>query len=109
MISRYSTNVNSNVTFYTDSNGRGLIERKRGERKSFEYTNEEPVSGNYYPITSRIVIKDFDKEFAILNDRAQGGTSLKAGEVELMVNIIILDQVHYIFFNFALASSSSNE
>jgi hypothetical protein len=47
---------------------------------------KEPVSANYYPVTSRITLRDGDKEFSILTDRAQGGTSLHDGEVELMVS-----------------------
>lgn len=61
--------------------------RVRNFRPDFNVTIEELAAGNYYPVTSRIVLKDEGTgvEFAVLNDRAQGGTSLRSGEVELMV------------------------
>lgn len=48
---------------------------------------KEPISGNYYPITSKIVVVDQqqDLEVAVLTDRAQGGSSLDDGQIELMV------------------------
>lgn len=77
--------------FYTDSNGRELIKRTRNHRPTYEYTDDEPVSGNYYPVDNRIVLKDDDKEieFAVLTDRAEGGSSLADGQVELMVSLAI--------------------
>lgn len=88
VITRFSSDLNSNATFYTDSNGREMIKRVRNYRETYNYTDEEPVSGNYYPVTSRIAIRDTEEnvELALLNDRAQGGSSLKDGEVELMVS-----------------------
>lgn len=64
-----------------------MLKRTRNYRPTFDYTNEEPIAGNYHPITSRIVLKDEEKglEFAVLNDRAQGGTSLEDGQIEIMV------------------------
>lgn len=47
---------------------------------------EEPIAGNYYPVTSKIMIKDNDFELAVLTDRAEGGSSLEDGQVELMVS-----------------------
>ncbi|EFA08765.1 lysosomal alpha-mannosidase [Tribolium castaneum] len=75
--------------FFTDSNGREQIKRELNKRSDYEYDpRNEPVSSNYYPVTSKIVIKDVenDLEVAVLNDRAQGGTSLKDGVIELMVH-----------------------
>lgn len=44
---------------------------------------------NYYPVTSKILMRDENQniEVAILTDRAQGGSSLRDGELELMVSI----------------------
>lgn len=77
--------------FYTDSNGRELIYRKKNYRPTYEYSNEEPQAGNYYPITANILIRDIsnNKEFSVLNDRAQGGGSLNEGQVEIMVRWFI--------------------
>ncbi|XP_031355719.1 lysosomal alpha-mannosidase-like [Photinus pyralis] len=92
VITRYTTDLNSGATFYTDSNGRQLVKRTRNTRPTYAYTNEQPISGNYYPVTSRIAIKDEEKDIsvAILNDRSQGGSSLKSGEIELMVSLCFL-------------------
>lgn len=89
VITRFSTDLNNSATFYTDSNGREMLRRIRNYRETFNYTDEEPVSGNYYPVTSRIVIKDADQniQLAVLNDRAQGGSSLEDGSIEFMVDL----------------------
>lgn len=44
------------------------------------------ITANYYPITSAIAIVDpiSSNELVVLNDRSQGGSSLKPGVVELM-------------------------
>lgn len=87
MISRFTTPLNTDDIFYTDANGRQMVHRRRNHRETFLYTNEEPIAGNYYPVTSKILLKDTQQnlEFAVLNDRAQGGSSLASGQVELMV------------------------
>lgn len=79
----------NNQTFYTDSNGREMLKRVLNYRPSFELKeNVENVSGNYYPITSRITLTDKITQFSVLNDRSQGGSSLRNGEIELMVCIL---------------------
>lgn len=92
VISRFTTPLLNNGTFFTDSNGREMLKRVRNFRPDYEYTNEQPVSGNYYPITSKITInQDITEdgeniEVAVLNDRAQGGSSVDDGQIELMVH-----------------------
>lgn len=80
--------MNTTSIFYTDSNGRELLQRTLDSRPTWSLELEEPIAGNYYPITSKIVIVDVeqDVEFAVLTDRAQGGSSLANGDVELMVH-----------------------
>lgn len=88
IVTKYSTNLTSNATFYTDSNGKEMLKRIRDFRPTWKLENTEPESGNYYPITSKISIRDEEAgiEVAVLNDRAQGGSSLKDGEIELMIH-----------------------
>jgi len=45
-------------------------------------------TGNYYPIVTAIAIRDTKAktQMTIMNDRAQGGSSLKEGRIELMQN-----------------------
>lgn len=77
--------------FYTDSNGRETLERIKNFRPTWEYdATTEPIAGNYYPITTSISIRNFapgseNQEFAVVTDRAQGGSSNAEGEIELMV------------------------
>nr|CAD7445524.1 unnamed protein product [Timema bartmani] len=87
-ITRFTTNLESEELFYTDSNGRELLERRRDYRPTWTAKLTEPVSGNYYPVTSKILIRDQNKglELAVLNDRSQGGSSMKDGQVEIMVH-----------------------
>ncbi|KAK3861068.1 hypothetical protein Pcinc_032926 [Petrolisthes cinctipes] len=79
--------VNTHKTFYTDSNGREMIKRVVDYRPTWKLNNLEPVAGNYYPVTSRMLLDAGDNfKAAFLNDRAQGGTSLGDGHMELMVH-----------------------
>ena len=79
---------NNNNTFYTDSNGLEMQKRVLNYRESYDFLSFEQVSGNYYPINSAISIVDEGKnlQFTVLNDRSQGGASLKPGRIELMQN-----------------------
>ncbi|KAF5279397.1 hypothetical protein FQA39_LY05507 [Lamprigera yunnana] len=88
VITKYMTKLKSDGTFYTDSNGREMMKRVKNFRPSWNLNVSEEVAGNYYPVTSKILIRDSeaDIEVAVLNDRAQGGTSLNNGEIELMLH-----------------------
>lgn len=90
VVTRFTaTNFKNADIFYTDANGRQQIKRQRNKRSDYIYDpTEEPVSSNYYPVTSKIVIKDETQklQLAVLNDRAQGGSSLAEGQIELMVH-----------------------
>ncbi|MED6211149.1 hypothetical protein PIB30_070832 [Stylosanthes scabra] len=81
-----TTNLASSKTFYTDSNGRDFIERIRDYRKDWKLQVNQPVAGNYYPINLGIYLKDKSKELSILVDRSVGGSSIKDGQLELMVH-----------------------
>lgn len=88
-MNRVTTKLASNQTFYTDANGRQILMRKRGfhgDLTNFNIT--DPVGGNYYPINSHISIKDemIDRQLTLLVDRAQGGSSLNDGQLELMIH-----------------------
>jgi len=76
--------------FFTDSNGLQTQRRVLGERPDFSPKLEgtEHISANYYPINSAISIVDKERKdtFTVLNDRSQGGSSLKDGRIELMID-----------------------
>ncbi|VDP01944.1 unnamed protein product [Schistosoma margrebowiei] len=85
--------------FFTDSSGRRLIKRLRNRRDDWslpiQYDEIQNITGNYYPIVNRIMIKNILLEWlnekipfglAIYTDRSHGGTSLNDGELELMLH-----------------------
>ncbi|KAK7498336.1 hypothetical protein BaRGS_00010596 [Batillaria attramentaria] len=88
VISRFSTNLQTNGVFYTDANGREVLRRELNHRDTWQLNQTEPVAGNYYPVNSRIYIRDETKkqQFTVMTDRSQGGASLRDGELELMVH-----------------------
>lgn len=85
IITRFDTDIASNGIFYTDLNGREMLKRQRDHRDTWNLTLIEKISGNYYPVTAKIAIEDDTRRFSILNDRAQGGSSLTDGSLEVMV------------------------
>ncbi|RZC38887.1 Glyco hydro 38 and/or Alpha-mann mid domain containing protein, partial [Asbolus verrucosus] len=99
VITRFTVDKFSNGgIFYTDSNGRQQIKRTRNKHDGYTYDHKvEPVASNYYPITSKIVIKDETQklEVAVLTDRAQGGSSLNDGVIELMVHRRLTNDDHF--------------
>jgi lysosomal alpha-mannosidase len=95
VVTKFDTNLKSNGLFYTDSNGREMLTRKRNFRPTWNLTQTEYVSGNYYPINSRIFIRDEDsspvkRQLTIVNDRSQGGSSIDDGSIEIMLHRRVL-------------------
>ncbi|CAF1146005.1 unnamed protein product [Rotaria sordida] len=90
IIIRYDTNINSASKYYTDANGREVLERIRDYRPTWNYSSDEPISGNYYPINSRIWIRDNQSQLTILTDRSEGGGSMHDGSIEIMLHRRIL-------------------
>lgn len=86
IISSFSSNIKSAATFYTDANGREVLKRVRNYRPTWSLNQTEQVSGNYYPVNSRIFIQDESAQLTVLTDRSQGGSSIRDGQLELMVH-----------------------
>jgi alpha-mannosidase len=88
VVIQYSSNIKSDSVFYTDSNGREMVKRKRNARPpSYPPLNvSEPVAGNYYPVNAMLSLNDAETELVVLTDVSQGGSSMKDGEIELMVH-----------------------
>ncbi|XP_051119209.1 probable alpha-mannosidase At5g13980 [Andrographis paniculata] len=86
VITKISTSIASNKTFYTDSNGRDFLQRIRNYRSDWNLQVNQPVAGNYYPINLGIYIKDRKTELSVLVDRPVGGSSIADGEVEIMLH-----------------------
>jgi lysosomal alpha-mannosidase len=71
IIIRYDTDIQSQGKYYTDANGREVLERTRDYRPTWNYTVVEPVSGNYYPINSRIWIIEPNRQLTVLTGKNQ--------------------------------------
>uniref|UniRef100_A0AAY4F1G4 Alpha-mannosidase n=1 Tax=Denticeps clupeoides TaxID=299321 RepID=A0AAY4F1G4_9TELE len=85
VITRFDTNIRTSGLFYTDSNGREVLER-RDYRPTWDLKQTEPIAGNYYPINSRAYIKDKDNQLTVVTDRSQGGSSIADGSLEIMLH-----------------------
>jgi lysosomal alpha-mannosidase len=89
VVSRFTiAGMATNGSWTTDSNGRDMVPRVRNYRKYFNYTDSEPVAGNYYPVNAAIETRDVASglTLAVVTDRSQGGSSMVDGSVELMVH-----------------------
>ncbi|XP_040846183.1 lysosomal alpha-mannosidase-like [Ochotona curzoniae] len=86
VISRFDTPLDTKGYFYTDSNGREILTRRRDYRPTWSLNQTQVVAGNYYPVNTRIFIKDGQTQLTVLTDRSQGGSSLQDGSLELMVH-----------------------
>ncbi|KJE92298.1 lysosomal alpha-mannosidase [Capsaspora owczarzaki ATCC 30864] len=88
VITRFSSDLASGGTFYTDANGREMQRRDLNYRPTWKLNVTEPVAGNYYPVNSRIhtIDKTNNRQLSILTDRSMGGSSLADGQLELMVH-----------------------
>ena len=78
-------------TLYTDSNGLEMQKRILNYRPTWTLNTDMTVSSNYYPINSAIAIRDTVStdstvQMTVMNDRAQGGSSIDNGSIELMQN-----------------------
>ena len=61
----------------------------RNQRPTYTYNStDEPVASNYYPINSKMEIRDETKglRLAVLTDRSQGCSSINDGEIEIMIH-----------------------
>ncbi|XP_077532022.1 lysosomal alpha-mannosidase-like isoform X2 [Haemaphysalis longicornis] len=88
IISRYQTSIWNSGTFYTDSNGRRTIKRKRNAQRPWTKTIVEPTTYNYFPVVSWMYLKNetHNLQLTVFPDRPQGGSSLHEGELELMLH-----------------------
>jgi len=86
VIQFYTPKISNNRTFYTDSNGLEMQKRVLDHRDTWNFTTILNVTQNYYPINSAIAIKDVanGNQLTLMNTRAQGGSALAEGTVELM-------------------------
>ena len=68
-------NFDNNLTFYTDSNELEMQKRIINYRPtwniSLNYEDEnQNVTANFYPVNSAVTMKDGNRVFTVMNDRA---------------------------------------
>ena len=92
VISRFTTDITSGDKFYTDGNGGEMVPRRKNSRaplwpKGPEYFScTEPTACNYFAVNTMAAIEDDTRRFTCLLDRSEGGTSLRPGQLELMLH-----------------------
>ncbi|XP_068177714.1 lysosomal alpha-mannosidase isoform X2 [Antennarius striatus] len=86
VITRLDTSIQTSQYFYTDSNGREVLQRKTDFRPTWHLKQSEPIAGNYYPINSRAFIRDDLNQLTVVTDRSQGGGSIHNGSLEIMLH-----------------------
>ena len=72
IILRYSSDIHSGDTFFTDVNGREMARRALNKRPTWDLNVTDAIAGNYYPVTAAAFIQDDDVQLAVLTDRGQG-------------------------------------
>lgn len=75
---RLSTNIKNGDEFFTDLNAFNIIKRKRFHKL--------PIQANYYPIPSMAYIEDSTTRLTILTGSPLGTSSLKEGQIEIMLD-----------------------
>ncbi|KAL7032260.1 hypothetical protein ACKWTF_007269 [Chironomus riparius] len=82
MIMKIKTSIdnskNGEPEFFTDENGFQWLPRRKVSKLG--------VEGNYYSITTSMFIQDDSKRLTLMTTHAQGATSYKKGELEVMLD-----------------------
>ncbi|KAI5618655.1 lysosomal alpha-mannosidase isoform X1, partial [Silurus asotus] len=86
VITRLDSSIESEGYFYTDSNGREILQRRKDYRPTWDLKQTEPIAGNYYPINTRAFIRDEQNQMTVVTDRSQGISSIYNGSLEIMVH-----------------------
>lgn len=75
---RLSTSINSSSEFFTDLNGYQILRRKKFKKL--------PLQANYYPIPTAAYLEDKTTRLTVLTGSPLGGSSLKEGQMEIMLD-----------------------
>ena len=86
VFTRFSTSVNSGDSWKVDSNGYEMTNRRVNFRETYQLNVTEPIAGNVVNINGVISIEGEGNTFMVMNDRSQGGTSLRSGEIDVFLH-----------------------
>lgn len=89
---QYGTDLDTGRRFSTDSNGREMQPRVRDERPTWTLNaTHDGVAANYYPLTTAAEISEAGRgTLSVIVDRAQGGSSLQSGQLEVVLHRRVL-------------------
>ena len=85
VFSRFRTDIKSGDKWRVDSNCYEITSRRLNHRDTFNLTVTEPIAGNVVNVNSVIMVEDNERSFMVMNDRSQGGVSLRPGEIDLFL------------------------
>jgi len=85
VVVRVNSAVSSAGALYTDSHGLEFTKHMFNEL-SDKWTVENPISGNFYPVSMAGYIRDDQNILAVVTDRGQGMASLVNGSIETMIH-----------------------
>lgn len=94
VILRLQSDIDSNSTWYTDSEGLELQQRLRNRHVNYPHVVTEPVASNYYPCNLFSVINSStsNKSLSVVADYSRATASLSDGELEfLMIRRLLFD------------------
>ena len=88
LVMHVATDIATNGSLYTDSNGRDMMHRQRNHRPtwSLNMSHFEAAAGNYYPATTAAYVRDERMQLTLLVDAPQGVASLSDGCIEVMAH-----------------------
>ena len=86
LVTRFTTAIASNASWYTDSNAREFQQRVRDYRPTWRLNVTEPVACNFFPVTSSVWMADQHAALVLSVDRSEGASSLADGQLELMLH-----------------------
>ena len=88
VVTWFTPDIEHGDTFYTDSNGLEMQERKLNYRPTWDFSSAMNISSNFYPINSAMAIRDETKllQMTIMNDRSQAGSVIEKGKFEFLLN-----------------------
>lgn len=71
IVSRFDTTLDTNGSFFTDSNGGELQERWINHHPTYPIEIYEPIASNFYPLTAIAMVKDSAAAVTLVVDRSQ--------------------------------------
>ena len=89
VVTRFETDLASNLRFYTDNNGLELQERLTNVAgRPGDASPGVAIAGNFYPAVARAILRDEvdSRQFSVLSQSTHAVSSLASGQIEVMLH-----------------------